>query len=128
VAVGRYGGEFVAAGGRWLVNPHELNAMQTAPKVKVPAIFLLADRDNLVPPGYARAVVDALWRRRPSSADQCRSSFRINGEAEIQLRAAMEEMWRELFQPRRRTADATKFPLRFRHASTQQRIDNSAKS
>jgi len=50
--------------------------------------------------------------------------FRHHGEAEIQLRAAMDKMWRELFQPRRRPADAHKISSKIRHAATQQRIDN----
>jgi uncharacterized protein len=39
--------------------PAELNALRTAPRCDAPAVFLLAGRDEIVPPAYQRKVVEA---------------------------------------------------------------------
>jgi len=43
----------------WFQIPGELNAQATAPQVTVPAVFLSATRDRVIPPSFHRTVVDA---------------------------------------------------------------------
>ena len=42
-----------------LQTPQELNTLRTAPLVKAPAVFVLSDHDEIIPPRYHQMVVDA---------------------------------------------------------------------
>jgi pimeloyl-ACP methyl ester carboxylesterase len=59
--LGRYGwwNLWIGAGIVALQVPSELDSIENARKVRVPALFLLASDDDVVPPSYARDVVDA---------------------------------------------------------------------
>ena len=61
VALGKYGwwNLWLLAGPVALRIPHELDSIANAKRIHVPAIFLLAENDEIVPPKFQRLVVDS---------------------------------------------------------------------
>jgi alpha-beta hydrolase superfamily lysophospholipase len=74
--------------------PAELNSLKTAPKVTVPAIFLTADGDTLVPPAYQRRVVNAYaGSKRIIDLRNASHWDGVSGDAEKQLLEGIEWLW-----------------------------------
>jgi pimeloyl-ACP methyl ester carboxylesterase len=94
--MGRFGwwNLWLLAGPVTLGVPGELNSMTNAPKVTVPAVFLLADSDRVVPPGYAKCVADAYAGPKVVfplvGADH---NDRVPEGVEQKLRGELKKMW-----------------------------------
>ena len=74
--------------------PAELNATSTAPRVNAPAVFLLADHDEIVPPKYQRIVLDAYaGEKRVIDLSGATHNASIQGDAETQLQGGMDWLW-----------------------------------
>ena len=88
----------------WLVSsafsaqiPSELNALETAPKVKLPAIFILAGRDQTVPPQFQQMVVDAYaGEKHLIRMPQAGHGSPIEGEYAEQLQSELDWIWGQL--------------------------------
>jgi hypothetical protein len=74
--------------------PQELNSLKNAPKIDVPAAFLSADRDSLVPPKYQQQIIDAY--KGPKRVIIMKGSTHwdsVTGEANTQLLDGIEWLW-----------------------------------
>ena len=94
--LGRYGwwNLWLAAGPLALQVPSELDALAQAPRVKAPAVFLVAESDALVPPAYQRRIVDAY--AGPKRVIEMKSTTHwqpVPSDAEAQLQAEIERLW-----------------------------------
>jgi hypothetical protein len=70
--------------------PTELDGPSTAAKVKAPAVFLLADQDEVVPPEYHRMVVDAYaGPKRIVTMRGAGHNDSVTGQAESELQHAL---------------------------------------
>jgi alpha-beta hydrolase superfamily lysophospholipase len=80
--------------------PKELDSIANAKQVRAPAIFLLADHDEVVPPKYQKLVVDAYAGEKriiPLSAATHGSS--VTGDAAKQLSNAIDWLWQKGSKP-----------------------------
>jgi len=96
--LGRFGwwNLWLAAGPVAMAVPDELNALTTAPKTKAPAIVILTDPDEVVPPKYQRMVVRAYGGERrlieKAAADH---NGALSPMARIELEGAMDWLWEQ---------------------------------
>ena len=74
--------------------PVELNALDTAPRVSAPAVFIIGERDTLVPPAYQRLIVAAYRGPRQVIALPTVGHWEsLPPEAEQELRRAIDQLW-----------------------------------
>lgn len=73
--------------------PAELESPTNAAKVRAPAIFLLAQDDELVVPSNQAKVVDAYAGTKQAIQLTGGHNGSVNGTAEVQLRQALETLW-----------------------------------
>jgi len=74
--------------------PAELNSLDTAPKVKAPAIFVLAGKDQTVPPRFAQMVVDAYaGEKHLVRMPEAGHNSPIAGEALAQFQRELDWLW-----------------------------------
>jgi hypothetical protein len=77
----------------WQV-PVELNALDTAPRVTAPAIFIIGEQDTLVPPAYQRLIVAAYGGPTRVVALPAVGHWEsLPPEAEQELRRAIDQLW-----------------------------------
>ncbi len=77
----------------WQV-PRELNATDTARHVHAPAVFLVAERDALVPPSFQRMVIDAYaGPKHVISLANTGHNDPVSAGSEAQLRDAIRSLW-----------------------------------
>ncbi len=78
--------------------PRELNAPDTAPHVHAPAVFMLADRDETVPPYYHDIVVNAYAGPKTIiHMPRAGHNDSITGEADVQLHREIDRLWSQTF-------------------------------
>ena len=91
---------WLAAGPIALQVPAELNATDTAPRVNVPAIFMSATNDEVVPPAYHRMIFDAYTgEKRLITLSGARHGSSLNKEAERQLQEEIVWLWARAVSP-----------------------------
>jgi hypothetical protein len=74
-----------------LTIPPELDSERTAPKVRAPAVFLLAGADGLVPSSYQERVVKAYaGERRVVRLSGADHTARASGASLVEYEAAMD--------------------------------------
>jgi pimeloyl-ACP methyl ester carboxylesterase len=74
--------------------PQELNSLKNAPNIAVPAVFLSADHDSLVPPKYQQKIIDAY--KGPKRVIIMKGSTHwdsVTGDANAQLLDGIEWLW-----------------------------------
>jgi hypothetical protein len=88
---------WLVAGPIAMAVPGEMNSLTNAPKVKLPAVFILAGKDHTVPPKYAQMVVDAYGGEkhlmRMPGADHNDS---VKGEDDVRLQKELDWLWSHL--------------------------------
>jgi pimeloyl-ACP methyl ester carboxylesterase len=81
--------------------PAELDGPSTAAKVKAPAVFLLADQDEVVPPEYHRMVLDAYaGPKRIVTMRGAGHNDSVTGQAETELQDALTWLMSHRAAPR----------------------------
>lgn len=97
--LGKYGwwNAWLAAGPVALQVPKDLDSIGNAKRVKARAVFLLADRDEVVPPAYQKRVVDAYaGENRVTLLPNATHGTPVRGEAVRQLEEAIAWLWEPL--------------------------------
>src|SRR5439155_7442097 len=75
--------------------PKELDSVANARKIHAPAIFLLADHDEVVPPAYQKLVLDAYaGEKRVIALKGSSHGSSITGDAAKQLRDEIDWLWK----------------------------------
>jgi pimeloyl-ACP methyl ester carboxylesterase len=75
--------------------PSELNSLLSAPTVKRPAVFVLAQHDEVVPPKYQQRVVDAYGGPRQTVQTSGGHNDGVDGAATANLRRAIDWLWQQ---------------------------------
>ena len=74
--------------------PRELDSLESAPKVKLPAVFVLAGKDQTVPPQFQQWVVDAYaGEKHLIRMPQAGHSTPIKGEFAEQFQKELDWIW-----------------------------------
>ena len=74
--------------------PVELNALDTAPRVTAPAVFIIGEQDTLVPPAYQRLIVGAYGGpKQVISVPGIGHWQSLPPEAEKELERAIDRLW-----------------------------------
>ena len=74
--------------------PKELNSLTNAPKLTMPAVFLSADHDSLVPPKYQQQIIDAYaGPKRVITLKGTTHWQGVSGDANTQLLEGIEWLW-----------------------------------
>lgn len=116
--LGRFGwwNLWLIAGPAALHIPSELDSVANARRATAPAVFLLADADEVVPPAYQRRVADAhAGEKRLVRLPGAHHNDLPEGEAAVEERAGVEWLWAKSFaaattRPATRPAAATAVP------------------
>ena len=75
--------------------PAELNALDIAPRVTAPAVFIIGERDTLVPPAYQRLIVAAYGgSARIISLSTVGHWESLPPDGEQELRRAIDQLWK----------------------------------
>jgi pimeloyl-ACP methyl ester carboxylesterase len=96
IILSRYGwwNLWLLAGPVALQVPSELNSLSNAPRVNSPAVFLLAEHDELVPPKYQNLVAAAYaGPKRSITLTGAGHNDSVTGEADAQLQAGLDWLW-----------------------------------
>lgn len=92
---------WLIAGPMALSIPSELDNLANARRTSVPAIFVSAGADEVVPPEYHQLVIDAYaGPKRVIHAPGARHNERISGSASDEYEAAMDWLWGLAVKPR----------------------------
>jgi uncharacterized protein len=96
--LGRYGwwNLWLAAGPIALQVPGNLDSLASARRVRAPAVFLVGERDSLVPPKYQQLVIDAY--AGPKEVIHMRDTTHwqpVTGQAEAQLADEIDRLWEQ---------------------------------
>jgi fermentation-respiration switch protein FrsA (DUF1100 family) len=75
--------------------PTELDALANAGRVQAPAVFLLAQQDQLVPPAYQRRVADAYAGPKREIAFAGGHNDPVHGESAKKLHEALQWLWEQ---------------------------------
>ena len=76
--------------------PVELDALDTAPRVTAPVVFIVGEQDTLVPPAYQRLIVRAYGgRREVISLPGVGHWESLPPDAEQELARAIDRLWQE---------------------------------
>jgi pimeloyl-ACP methyl ester carboxylesterase len=76
--------------------PKELDSLANAKKVRAPAVFLLAEQDEVVPPKYQRKVVAAYaGEKRLIPLKSAHHGDSVTGTAEEELDRAIDWLWQK---------------------------------
>lgn len=99
--LGRYGwwNLWLAAGPIALQIPKELDSLKSARQARAPAVFLVGEKDSLVPPTYQQLVIDAY--AGPKRVIQMRGTTHwqpVNGQSEAQLAEEIDRLWEGAFR------------------------------
>jgi pimeloyl-ACP methyl ester carboxylesterase len=94
--LGRYGwwNLWLAAGPIALQVPRDLDSLASARRVRAPAVFLVGERDALVPPKYQQMVIDAY--AGPKQVIPMRGTTHwqpVTGQAEVRLADEIDRLW-----------------------------------
>lgn len=74
--------------------PAELNSLENAPRVTAPAVFVLAERDTIIPPVYQRKVVNAYaGEKRPVHQAGADHNDPLEGPAAEEFQVALDWLW-----------------------------------
>src|SRR5262249_1064213 len=74
--------------------PSQLNSVDNARKVKIPAIFILSGQDQTVPPKFAQMVVDAYaGEKHLIRMPEGGHGPPVTGEAADQLQKEFDRIW-----------------------------------
>jgi pimeloyl-ACP methyl ester carboxylesterase len=74
--------------------PGELNSLANAPRVTSPAVFLLAEQDDVVPLKYQKLVADAYaGPKRLIPLTGAGHNDSVTGDADSQLQLALDWLW-----------------------------------
>jgi pimeloyl-ACP methyl ester carboxylesterase len=95
--LGRHGwwNLWLVAGPVALQVPAELNSIDNARRASAPAVFLLADGDEFVPPAYQKRVADAYAGQNVViSLRGAGHNDSVMGDAETQLQAQLDWLWK----------------------------------
>lgn len=86
--------------------PWQLNTPDTAPAVKVPALFLLADSDEIIPPKYHDIVVNAYGGPKTViNLPYATHNSPIDAESEKKARQWIDAIWKQTFPDKPTTQD-----------------------
>lgn len=92
---------WLAAGPVALHVPPQLDSIANARRSTAPAVFLLAERDEVVPPPYQRAVADAYTgEQRRIPLPGAGHNDPVEGPAVAELRSAIDWLWQKAVKDR----------------------------
>jgi pimeloyl-ACP methyl ester carboxylesterase len=100
----RYGwwNAWLIAGPVALAVPAELDSLANASNIDVPAVFLSAEQDTVVPPAYQRLILSAYrGPKRVITMPHTAHLDSVTGKPEEQLADGIDWLWRAAFPPNR---------------------------